>query len=252
MQPVMLFAILSVLATGSVHAIPHHHHMPRSTPTARPALAEVGLDLSPALMRLERQLDDGQWSEDTESAEADDGMWHGDDPVSAMPEPAELPAPSEAPSAWSESASSSPTSVWSEIPGPTSTDAAAGAMQAGSSATPTPTSASYSYTSFTPAMTSTTSWSALGTTTTSTSASAAPTASAGVKAAADDEGQDQGDDQDGSEGAGGGEVEHKDRKAKKIRYKQCPSTGTVSEIKVTPCEGGKGTIIDPCHFHAGS
>jgi len=41
-------------------------------------------------------------------------------------------------------------------------------------------------------------------------------------------------------------------KGKKIRYKQCPSTGTVSQIKVTPCEGGKGTILDPCHFHAGS
>ncbi|WWC97756.1 hypothetical protein V866_004642 [Kwoniella sp. B9012] len=43
-----------------------------------------------------------------------------------------------------------------------------------------------------------------------------------------------------------------DDKSKKIRYKHCSDTkGTVTEIKVNPCEGGKGTILDPCHFQAG-
>ncbi|WVR09230.1 hypothetical protein IAU60_006294 [Kwoniella sp. DSM 27419] len=41
--------------------------------------------------------------------------------------------------------------------------------------------------------------------------------------------------------------------AKKIRYKHCSDIGgTVTQISVSPCEGGKGTINDPCHFHAGS
>ncbi|WWC64238.1 uncharacterized protein I303_106847 [Kwoniella dejecticola CBS 10117] len=41
-------------------------------------------------------------------------------------------------------------------------------------------------------------------------------------------------------------------KGKKIRYKHCADTkGTVTEIKVEPCDGGKGTILDPCHFQAG-
>ncbi|OCF60338.1 hypothetical protein L486_03020 [Kwoniella mangroviensis CBS 10435] len=43
-----------------------------------------------------------------------------------------------------------------------------------------------------------------------------------------------------------------DDKSKKIRYKHCSDTkGTVTEIKVNPCEGGKGTILDPCHLQAG-
>ena len=41
-------------------------------------------------------------------------------------------------------------------------------------------------------------------------------------------------------------------KSRKIRYKECQSTGTVTEITITPCQGGKGTIDDPCEFHAGS
>ncbi|WVQ94783.1 hypothetical protein IAU59_001865 [Kwoniella sp. CBS 9459] len=45
----------------------------------------------------------------------------------------------------------------------------------------------------------------------------------------------------------------KEEKLKKIRYKHCAETsGTVTEITVSPCEGGKGTINDPCHFHSGS
>ncbi|WWD20977.1 hypothetical protein CI109_105457 [Kwoniella shandongensis] len=45
----------------------------------------------------------------------------------------------------------------------------------------------------------------------------------------------------------------KEKKEKKIRYKHCADTlGTVTEITVLPCEGGKGTINDPCHFHAGN
>ncbi|WVW79118.1 hypothetical protein I302_101083 [Kwoniella bestiolae CBS 10118] len=47
------------------------------------------------------------------------------------------------------------------------------------------------------------------------------------------------------------QAEDKDQ-GKKIRYKHCAETkGTVTEIKVNPCEGGKGTILDPCHFQAG-
>ncbi|KAK8843484.1 hypothetical protein IAR55_007143 [Kwoniella newhampshirensis] len=42
-------------------------------------------------------------------------------------------------------------------------------------------------------------------------------------------------------------------KEKKIRFKHCSEThGTITEITVSPCESGKGTINDPCHFHAGS
>ncbi|WWC73305.1 uncharacterized protein I206_107272 [Kwoniella pini CBS 10737] len=46
--------------------------------------------------------------------------------------------------------------------------------------------------------------------------------------------------------------EETESKGKKIRYKHCSETkGTVTEIKIEPCEGGKGTILDPCHFQAG-
>ncbi|WWC91417.1 uncharacterized protein L201_006363 [Kwoniella dendrophila CBS 6074] len=42
------------------------------------------------------------------------------------------------------------------------------------------------------------------------------------------------------------------KKGKKIRYKHCSETkGTITEIKIEPCEGGKGTILDPCHFQSG-
>ncbi|OCF34137.1 hypothetical protein I316_04086 [Kwoniella heveanensis BCC8398] len=55
-------------------------------------------------------------------------------------------------------------------------------------------------------------------------------------------------------GLGDGDDLQKNKdKVKKIRYKHCADTsGTVTEVSVSPCEGGKGTINDPCHFHAGS
>lgn len=39
--------------------------------------------------------------------------------------------------------------------------------------------------------------------------------------------------------------------ATSIDFTECPSSGAVTEITITPCEAGRGTSNDPCHFHSG-
>ena len=232
MQLSALLALLPVLVT--VSAAPHLEHAPRSTPTNH--LAEVHLHPHhpgrPA-QHHRRHSDEGAWYSDSE------GQWtQAGSPTEFSEADFDMPTPTQ--SMTSDFTTPSETSMSTVGPTPT--------------LEPTPMAESESETEM-PMPTSAISTTTAMSTSTMTSMMASKTMSE-VKpsmtseSVVDSAAYDASDEVPASSTSVAGPKETE--KGKKIRYKQCPSTGTVSQIKVTPCEGAKGTILDPCHFHAGS
>lgn len=219
-----LVALLPVLATVSVSAAPHLQHAPRSTSTSK-HLAEVRVKpVHTPLANQRRHSDEGAWYSD-----GPDGSWQRQGSPTEFQE-ADVDTPSPTPSAVSEVASTSSETYMSTV-GPTPT--------------PEPTSDLDSETE--------PSTSALSTVSvTSTAATASKTISEALPSSTSEGSLDAAAEDEITTSTSLAPEPKETEKGKKIRYKQCPSTGTVSQIKVTPCEGGKGTILDPCHFHAGS
>jgi hypothetical protein len=218
-----LIALLPVLATVSVSAAPHLQHAPRSTSTSN-NLAEVRVKpVQTPLAQQKRHSDEGAWYSD-----GADGSWQQQGSPTEFQE-AGVDVPSPTPSAVSEVASTSSETYMSTV-GPTPT--------------PEPSSEDFE---------ADTSSSALSTVSvTSTASTASKTLSEPVPSSTSDGSLDAAANDEVTTSTNVAPEPKETEKGKKIRYKQCPSTGTVSQIKVTPCEGGKGTILDPCHFHAGS
>jgi hypothetical protein len=227
MQLTALLALLPVLAI--VSAAPHLQHAPRSTPTStRNHLAEVHVKPDHA-KHHRRHSDEGAWYSD-----GPDGTWQQEGSPTEY-QAAEMDAPSATSSTWAESTTMSSETMMSTI-GPTPKPEYSTPM---SDEMPMSTPTSYA-----PSMSTSMPMTASKTMSMSDMAPSA-TGDAAMDAAAQDEPL-----MPSTSAAAPKETEKE--KGKKIRYKQCPSSGTVSQIKVTPCEGGKGTILDPCHFHAGS
>ena len=231
MQLSALLALLPVLVT--VSAAPHLEHAPRSTPTNH--LAEVHIHPHhpgrPA-QHHRRHSDEGAWYSDS------DGSWSQAGSPTEYSE-AEFDMPTSTPSMTSDFTAPSETSMSTVGPTPT-LEPTSMAESETETEMPMPTSAfstttTMSSSTMTSLMASKTMSEIMPSSTTEPVVNAAADASDEVPASS-------------TSATGPKETE----KGKKIRYKQCPSTGTVSQIKVTPCEGGKGTILDPCHFHAGS
>ncbi|WRT68850.1 uncharacterized protein IL334_005831 [Kwoniella shivajii] len=170
------------------------------------------------------------------------------------PTPTPIPAPTEdmaldMTAAITEAAMTSIAAVSTSYADPSSTMSSSATVSTSymsQSAIPTPTSNSMSgssishpsITSFVPSSTT------LASINMSTSTSAgAPSMT--VKAASSEEPSSSSDSDD--------EHSNSHPKGKKIRYKHCSDIhGTVTDIRVEPCQGGKGTILDPCQFHAGN
>ena len=42
---------------------------------------------------------------------------------------------------------------------------------------------------------------------------------------------------------------HSSSGATAIEFDKCPSVGDVSNVTISPCQGGNGTMDSPCEFH---
>lgn len=237
MQLSALLALLPVLAT--VSAAPHLQHAPRSTPTNH--LVEVHAKPHhpgrPA-QHHRRHSDEGAWYSDSE------GSWTQQGSPTEYSE-ADVDMPTSTPSMTSES--STPSETYMSTIGPTPTIEPT-SMSESEVESEMPTSTMSKTTAMTTSTMISKTTSEMMASKTVSEEMPSSTSEAVVDAAANDASDEVPATSTSASVAEPQETE----KGKKIRYKQCPSTGTVSQIKVTPCEGGKGTILDPCHFHAGS
>jgi hypothetical protein len=227
MQLSALLALLPVLATA-VSAAPHLQHAPRLTPTNHLVVVHAKPHHPGRPAQLHRRhSDEGAWYSDSE------GSWSQVGSPTEISE-ADVDIPTSTPSMTSEIETSSETFMSTVGPTPTMLPTS---MSASDLESEMPTTAFSTTTAMSTSMMASKTMSEV---------MPSSTSEAVVDAAANDA--------EGEVPASSTSVaEPKEtEKGKKIRYKQCPSTGTVSQIKVTPCEGGKGTILDPCHFHAGS